>query len=128
MESLAKRCGCRIINRCDIPQTPPVQQEPERNLEVVAPTDRIQTNEGDLAPARARKPLANWTWVSLGNNPNRTTENEIMREQSQWHILNDNNTENRPGQRHNDYDNRTSDDTESAEGDAIYSDEDGSTP
>ena len=44
-----------------------------------------------------------------------------------WGRLNDN-MENRPGQRHNDHDNRTSDDTESAEGDAIYSDEDGSTP
>ena len=42
-------------------------------------------------------------------------------------IPNDNNTENRPGQRCNSYDNRTSDETESAEGDAIYSDEDSST-
>ena len=39
--SLAKGHGCIIINGCDLPQTPPVQQEPERNLAVVAPTDRI---------------------------------------------------------------------------------------
>ena len=80
--SLAKGCGCGIINGHDIPQTPPVQQEPERNLAVVAPTDRIQTYEGDLAPARARKPLANWTWVSLDNTWGR--------------LNNNNNTENRP--------------------------------
>ena len=43
-------------------------------------------------------------------------------------MTNNNKTECRHGQRHNDYDNITSDDTESAEGDAIYSDEDGSTP
>ena len=59
--SLAKGFGCRIINGCDIAQTPPVQQEPERNLAVVVPTDRIQTYEGDPAPTRPRKPLANWT-------------------------------------------------------------------
>ena len=47
--------------------------------------------------------------------------------QLQWHIFTDNNTENRPGKRHNDYHNRPSDDTESA-GDPIYLDEDGSTP
>ena len=63
--------------------------------------------------AMARKPLANWTWVSLDNT---------------WGRLNNNNTENRPGQRPKDQDNRTSDDTENAEGDVIYSDEDGSTP
>ena len=65
--SSAKGCGCGINNRCDIPKTPPVQQEPERNLAVVTPTDRIQTYKGDLALARTRRPLANWTWVSLDN-------------------------------------------------------------
>ena len=80
-----------------------MQQEPERNLAVVAPTDRnvhtdrIQTYEGDPAPIRPRKPLANWTWVSLGNNPNRPTVDEITKNQLQWHIFSDNNTENRPG-------------------------------
>ena len=105
-----KGCGCRIINGHDTPQ-----QEPEKNLAVVAPMDRIQTYEGDLAPARARNPLANWMWVSLGKNPNRPTVDEIMRKQKQWQLTNDH------------YD-RASDDTESAEGDAIYSDENGSTP
>ena len=110
-----------------------MQQEPERNLAVVAstdrivPTDRIQAYERDPAQTRPRKPLQNWTRVSLGNNPSRPTVDEIMREQLQWSIPNGNNTENRPGLRHNDYDNRTSDNTESAEGDAIFSDEDGST-
>ena len=110
--SLEKGCGCRISNGSDIPQTPPIQQEPEKNLAVVAPMDRIQTYEGDLAKARTRKPLANWTYVSLDNT---------------WGRLNNKNIENRPGWRLNNHDNRTSDDTESEEGDAIYSDEDGST-
>ena len=66
--SLAKGCGCRIINGCDIPQTTSTQREPERNLAVVAPTDMIQTYEGDLALAKTRKPLANWTLGRLNNN------------------------------------------------------------
>ena len=46
-----------------------MQQEPERNLVVVAPTDRIvhmdrvQTYEGDLALSRSRNSLGNWSWV-----------------------------------------------------------------
>ena len=52
-------------------------------------------------------------WVSLDNT---------------WGGLKNSNTENRPGQRCNNQDNSTSYDTESAEGDVIYSDEDGSTP
>ena len=111
-----------------------MQQGPERNLAVVAPTDRIvhmdrvQTYEGDLTPSRPRDYLANWSWVDLENNPNRPTVDEITKKQLQWNIFNDNSTENRPQQRHNDYDSRTSEDTESIEGDHIYSDEDGSTP
>ena len=77
--SLVKGCGCRITNGHDIPQTPSVQQEQERHLAIVEPTDRIQTY-GDPALARARKPLANWTWVSSDNT---------------WDRLNDS-TENRP--------------------------------
>ena len=40
----------------------------------------------------------------------------------------DNNIDNRPGQgqRHDDHDNRSSDETESIQGDPIYSDDDGS--
>ena len=42
--SAAKGCGCKFINGHDLPQAPPVQQEPvKRNLAIVAPTDRIQT-------------------------------------------------------------------------------------
>ena len=57
-----------------------MEQELEKNLAIVVPmdrivhTDRIQTYEGDLAPTRSRNALANWSWVSLGNNPNRSTE------------------------------------------------------
>ena len=70
--SVVKGCGCRI----DQSQTPPMQQEPERNIAVVALTDRIvhmnrvQTYEGDLTLSRPRNSLANWSWVDLGNNPN----------------------------------------------------------
>ena len=74
--SVAKGCGRGFINRCDIPQTPPVHQEPvERNLAVVAPTDRVQTYEGSLAPSTSRKDLANWSWVRLGNTRARLTNN-----------------------------------------------------
>ena len=59
--SVTKGCGHRLISECDIPQAPPVHQEPtvERNLAVVAPTDRVQTYEGNLAPSKSRKDLAN---------------------------------------------------------------------
>ena len=97
-------------------------------MDRIVHTDRIQFYEGDPALTRPRNSLANWTCICLGNNPNRPTIDEITRKQLQWNIFDDNNTDNRPGQRCNDYDNRTSDDTESAEGDPIYSDEDGSTP
>ena len=57
------------------PQAPPVHQEPtvERNLAMVAPTDREQTYEGNLAPSKSRKDLANWSWVRLGNTRTRLT-------------------------------------------------------
>ena len=42
-------------------------------------------------------------------------------------MFSDNNTDNRQGQRHNDHGNRPSDETESIQGDAVYSDEEGST-
>ena len=60
--------------------------------------DSVQTYEGDLAPTRPRKPLGNWTSVCLGNNPNRQTVDEVAREQLQWNMFSDNNTDNRPGQ------------------------------
>ena len=98
MTSAVKGHGCRI----DQSQTPPMQQEQDRNLAVVAPTDRIvhmdrvQTCEGDLTPSRPRNSLANWSWVGLGNNPNRPTVDKITRKQLQWNIFNYNSTENRP--------------------------------
>ena len=123
---VVKGCGHGLI----IDQS---SQEPERNLAIVPPTDRmahtdrVQTYEGDPAPTRPRGPLANWTSVSLGNNPNRPTVDEITQGQLQWNMFSDNNTDNRQEQRHNNSDNRPSDETESIEGDPIYSDEGGST-
>ena len=61
-----------------MPQTPLVQQEPEKILAVVVPTDRVQTYEGNLAPGKTRKPLANWTWVRLGDTMGRLTNNYRM--------------------------------------------------
>ena len=60
-KSVTKGHGCRIISKHDIPQAPLVHQEPtvERNLAIVAPTDRVQTYEGNLAPSISRKDLAN---------------------------------------------------------------------
>ena len=44
--SITKGCRHGLNKRCDILQMPPVNQEPtiERNLAVVAPTDRVQTS------------------------------------------------------------------------------------
>ena len=55
--SVTKVHGCRFISRCDMPQAPPVHQEStiERNLAIVAPTDRVQTYEGNLAPSKSQK-------------------------------------------------------------------------
>ena len=51
--------------------------------------------EGELAPTRPRNPLANWTSVHLGNNPNRPTVDEIARRQLQLNMFSDNNTDNK---------------------------------
>ena len=115
--SVIQGCRCGIF----IHQTP---QEPE--IVIVPPTDRIvhtdriQTYEEMPAPVRPRHLVANWTSITLGNNPNRPTTDKIIWGQPQWNMFND---DNRQGQRHN----RPSDDMESMEGDPIYSDEDGST-
>ena len=74
--SLATGHGCGFINECDMPQTPLVQKEPEKTLAVVAPTDRVQTYKGNLAPGKTSKPLANWTWVRLGDAMGRLTNND----------------------------------------------------
>ena len=75
LDSVTKGHGCRHNSRCDISQAPPFlnNEEPitERNLTVVAPTDKVQTYEGNLAPSKSRKDLANWTWVRLGNTRSR---------------------------------------------------------
>ena len=125
--NVVKGCWCGSINEDDPSQTPPRQQEPGKNLAIdrIVHTDRIQTYKGDPALTRPRNALANWTSVSLGNNTNRATVDEIRRNRFQWHIFDDNNTEYRPGQRCNDY--GTSEETENAEGNPIYSD-DGSAP
>ena len=58
-------------NGHDISEAPPSlnNQDPnvERNSAAIVPTDIGQTYQGDLAPCRSRKDLANWTWVRLGN-------------------------------------------------------------
>ena len=91
--------------------------------------DRVQAYEGYPTLTRLRAPLANWTSVHLGNNPNRPTVDEVTREQLQWNMFSDNNTDYRPGQewRHDIHDNRPWDEMESIQGDPIYSDDDGST-
>ena len=55
--SVTKGRGCRLLSRCNISQAPPVHPEPmaERNLAIVAPTDRVQSYEGNLAPSKSRK-------------------------------------------------------------------------
>ena len=74
------------------------------------------------AQPRPRKPLANWPLVTLGNNSERPTIDDISHGQLQWNMLNDNN-EHGHGQRHN----RLSEDIASMGGKPIYSDDDSST-
>ena len=101
-----------------ISEAPPLlnNQDPiaERNLVVVAPTDRVQTYQGDLGPNKPRKDLANWTWVRLGNTRAKLTNNNRM-EQKLRHRPNDN-TEIRTL-----YETKDHADSESVEGDTIHS-------
>ena len=57
-------------NRCDISDAPPSlnNQDPntERNSLLIVPINRVQTYQGELAPCKSRKGLANRTWVKLG--------------------------------------------------------------
>ena len=62
-------------------------------------------------PPRPRAPLANWKSVSLGNNPNQLTVDEMMQGQFQWNMVNDNTTDNRQGHRHDDHDNKPAEET-----------------
>ena len=116
--SATKGCGHRHNRGCDISQAPPLlnSHKPlvERNLAAAAPTDRVLTYEGNLAPSKCRKDLANWTWVGLGNTRTRLTNNNRM-EQRQWQRPNDN-TDDRSLD-------ETGDHAESVEGDTIPSDE-----
>ena len=75
-------------------------------------TDRMQTYNEIPTLVRPRHPLANWTSIRLGDNPNRPTEDEISG-QLQWNMLDESNRQRQ---------NRTSDETESANGEPIYSD------
>ena len=116
--SVAKGCGHRFINGCDILQTPPVHQEPvQRNLTAVVPTDRVQTYEGNLAPSTTRIDLSNWSWVRLSNTRVRLTTNNNNRKEQRWQTPKDNT------------DDRTLDETgdhadpDSMEGNAIQSDD-----
>ena len=79
-------------------------------------TDRVQIYDEIPAPVRPRHLLANWTSVRLGDNLNRPTNQEISEGQLQWNMFNDSN---RQGQRHN----RTLDETQSVNGEPIYSDD-----
>ena len=60
--------------------------------------DSIQTYEGDSTLTRPRAPLANWTSVHLGSNPQRPTTDEITKCQLQWHIFANDNMDYRPRQ------------------------------
>ena len=115
---MTKGCGCRHHSRHDISEALPLlnNQEPiaERNPAVTIPTDRVQTYEGDLAPCKSRKDLANWTWVRVGSIRAKLT-NSDRPEQRQWQRPNDNT------------DNKTLDETEDhadseSEGHHIHSD------
>ena len=116
--SVAKGHGHEFINRHNIPQTPPVHQEPvQKNLAVVAPTDRVQTYEGNLAPSTTRKDLANWSWVILSNTRARLTNNNNNRMEQRWQRPSDN-TDDRTLDKTGDHV-----DPDSTEGNAIPSDE-----
>ena len=53
--------------------------------------DSVQTYEGDPTLTRPRAPLAKWTSVCLGNDPNRPTVDEVTGGHFQWNMFSDNN-------------------------------------
>ena len=70
---------------------PPVHQEPiDRNLAIVAPTNRVQTYEGNLALSTTRKDLANWSWVRLSNTTTKLTYNNNNKMEQRWKRPDDN--------------------------------------
>ena len=95
--SVIKGYGCGLNSGCDISEAPPLinSQDPnaDRNPAVVVTADRLQTYEGDLAPSKSRKDLANWMWVRLGSTRAKLTNNDRT-EQRQWQRSSDN-TDNR---------------------------------
>ena len=78
--SVTKGCGFGHNSRHNISEAPPLLNNQDSNVErssaVVIPTDRVQTYQGDLAPCKSRKDLANWTWVRLGNTRAKLTNND----------------------------------------------------
>ena len=61
--SMTKGHGCGHNSKHGISQAPPLSNNQalivERNLAVVAPTDNVQTYEGNLAPSKSRKDIVN---------------------------------------------------------------------
>ena len=112
---------CR--HRLHLNQTPPVR---EPHIAVVSPSpDRVVHNEcvqmyDELpAPVRPRHPLANWTSVRLGNNPDRPTMNERETEQSMYNVVIDTNEQQN---RESEQQDSESDDAQSTDLDLMYSD------
>ena len=89
--SVIKGCRCGIfINQTpqesEIAVVPPMHKTvyPDK----IEQMDRVQIYEEFPAKLRPRQPLANWTSVRLGNNPNRPTVDEITQGQQQWNTFN----------------------------------------
>ena len=71
-------------------------------------------------PVRPRHPLANWTSIRLGNNPDRPTVNERETEQSTYNsVIDTNGQQNRESEQQD----SESDDAQSTDPDLIYSSE-----
>ena len=114
--SVAKGHGCS--NRHDISDAALSlnNQDPntERNSTVIVPIDRVQTYQGELAPHKPRKELANWTSVRLGN-PRAQINNTDIADQQHWQRHSNNNDNiTLDGQQDNE-------ESESIEGDQIHS-------
>ena len=117
--TMTKGCGCRLR----LHQTPLVK---EPAAAVVSPLpDRVVHNECvqmyDELPVlvRPRHPLANWTSIRLGNNPNRPTVNERGTEQSTHNsVIDTNEQQNRESEQQD----SELDDAQSMDLDLMYSD------
>ena len=101
-------CGCRHnINHPPQVGTPKVAaMSPDK----IVTTDRVQIYNEMPAPVRPWHPLANWTSVRVGNDPNtKTGKEEETGEQSQIMMIANSNTID-----------RTSEDSESTDDDLVY--------